>query len=201
MPSPMSRRALILAGLALPFAPQPGWTAARPLTFAVFRNNAKVGEHRVEFTGDETALTARIDVAMTVRLGPVPVYRYRHTATERWANGRFVSLQTQTNGNGRKLRVVAEATAAGVIIESLTGKVRAPPGAAPLSHWNQAVLTDPLFNPQEGKLLKIRATKVAPGHWAIRGEAEIDNWYDADGSWKALRGILEDGSRMDYRRI
>jgi Family of unknown function (DUF6134) len=201
MPSPMSRRALILAGLALPFAPTPGWTAARPLTFAVFRNNAMVGEHRVEFTGDETALTARIDAAMTVRLGPVPVYRYRHTATERWASGRFVSLQTQTNGNGRKLRVVAEATAAGVTIESPSGKVRAPLGAAPLSHWNQAVLTGPLFNPQEGKLLKIRATRLGPGHWALRGEAEIDNWYDADGAWKALRGVLEDGSRMDYRRI
>jgi hypothetical protein len=45
------------------------------------------------------------------------------------------------------------------------------------------------------------ATKVAANHWAVRGEAEIDDWYDANGQWQALRGKLDDGSMMEYRRI
>ena len=44
-------------------------------------------------------------------------------------------------------------------------------------------------------------TKVGPGHWAVRGDAEIDDWYDTDGSWAALKGKLEDGSTMEYKRL
>jgi arylsulfatase A len=37
--------------------------------------------------------------------------------------------------------------------------------------------------------------------WALRGEAEIDNWYDKAGVWTGLKGRLEDGSRIEYRRV
>ena len=36
--------------------------------------------------------------------------------------------------------------------------------------------------------------------WSLRGEAEIDNWYDDAGVWLALRGRLPDKSIMQYRR-
>ena len=35
----------------------------------------------------------------------------------------------------------------------------------------------------------------------MAGEAQIDNWYDEAGVWTALRGRLDDGSTMDYRRL
>ena len=50
-------------------------------------------------------------------------------------------------------------------------------------------------------MLKVTCTQVKPGQWQIRGEAEIDDFYDAQGNWLALKGKLEDGSRMEYRRI
>ena len=37
--------------------------------------------------------------------------------------------------------------------------------------------------------------------WSLRGEAEIDNWYDRNGVWTGLNGRLVDGSRIEYRRI
>lgn len=81
------------------------------------------------------------------------------------------------------------------------GAVRAPAEAMPFSHWNQAAFGKPLFNQQEGKLLKVTCTKVKPGHWQVRGDAEIDDFYDAAGNWLALQGKLEDGSKMEYRRV
>ena len=138
---------------------------------------------------------------MTVKIGPVPVYKYRHRATEKWRGPQFVSVETFTEANGKKQHVLAQAGAGAVTIDGPAGLVKAAANAAPLSHWNTAAFGRPLFNQQEGKVLKVTATKVAANHWAVRGEAEIDDWYDAAGQWQALKGKLEDGSTMEYRRV
>ena len=211
-----SRRTLLAAGL-LALAPAHGLAAAPRggmLSFVVSRNGVTVGEHRMSFSGDAASPRVVTEVDLLVKLGPVPVFRYRHTAEERWTNGRFASLETRTDANGRARRVLAQRSGAGVLIETERGKITAPVDAAPLTHWNTAAFGDRLFNPQEGKLLRISANrggqeivKVANGatvratRWSLRGEAEIDNWYDAAGAWAALRGKLPDGSTMEYRRM
>lgn len=212
---PLSRRSLMAVGLSALAAP--GAFAAPPaggrLTFAVFRGKDKVGEHVMGFAREGSGLTVSTEVEMRVRLGPVPVFRYSHTATERWRGDSFVSLNTRTETNGKVEQVKAEAEAAGVAIEGPEGRLTAPAAAAPLTHWNPAAFSRPLFNPQLGKLMRIRANRVGPDNvqlasgqtapatrWTLRGEAEIDNWYDAAGAWAGLRGKLEDGSIMTYRR-
>ena len=42
---------------------------------------------------------------------------------------------------------------------------------------------------------------IAATRWSLRGESQIDNWYDQGGAWAALRGRLTDGSTMEYRRL
>ncbi len=88
-PHAPTRRMLLAAGAALL---TPGLARAAPgsppggaLAFAVFRNGVRVGDHAMTFTGAAGAMTIVTRVAMTVRLGPVPVYRYSHRATERWS--------------------------------------------------------------------------------------------------------------------
>lgn len=196
----LTRRVLIAGGVALG-APAVATAARAHLDFLVYRNGAKVGLHQMTFEGAVGSRVVTTNVAMTIKVGPVPVFRYRHRAVERWANGRWASLDTTTTQNGKTHSVTARAMTGFVQIESPAGLVRAPASAAPLTHWNPAVLTGPLFNPQEGKMLKVRCTLTAPGRWAIRGETEIDNEYDAAGDWLALKGKLDDGSRIEYRRI
>lgn len=138
---------------------------------------------------------------MVVKVGPVPVYKYKHTAIEKWAAGRFVSVDTTTNGNGKVYKASGRAASGYVALTGPGGASRGPANALPLSHWNQASFGQPMFNQQEGKMLKITCTKVKTGHWQIRGEAEIDDFYDASGNWLALRGKLEDGSKLEYKRV
>jgi hypothetical protein len=153
-------------------------------------------------------------VEMSVKLGPVPVFRYRHRALERWAAGRFSSLETTTDSNGKLERVSARRTDKGLSLETAKGLVPMPANALPFTHWNSQVYGTPLFNPQEGKLLRVTAVrkgdspaKLANGKitnatlWSIRGETEIDDWYDPSGVWTALRGKLKDGSMLEYRRV
>ena len=196
----------------------PGQVLAAPtsrrLVFAVFRNGARIGEHRMSIVHQADGVSASSDVLLVVKVGPVPVYRYAHRAVEQWRAGRFTSLETSTNGGGKIQRVSARRTDAGVVIETAKGQTTAPAGAAPLTHWNAAVLDGPLFNPQDGKIVRVtarrsgrEAVKLADGRsiestrWSLRGDTQIDNWYDEADTWAALRGKLPDGSMMEYRRL
>lgn len=197
----MDRRALLAGGAGLLV---PGSALAAPpprLTFNVFRNGTKVGQHQMSFSGSSGDWTVKTDVDMVVKLGPVPVYKYAHNAVETWTDGRWQSVEATTNGNGKITKASARAMAGYTQIIGPKGTVRGPADAAPLSHWNQASFGKPLFNQQEGKLLKVTCTRVKPGHWQIRGEAEIDDFYDAQGNWLSLSGKLEDGSRLEYKRV
>ena len=196
----VGRRELILGGVAL-LVPGTALAAPSRLAFQVFRNGSKVGEHQMSFSGDEDNRTVTTNVDMVVKIGPVPVYKYKHNATERWAAGKWASIDTTTNGNGKIQKVSARAMPGFVQITGPKGAVRGPADAVPLSHWNQGTFGKPLFNQQEGKMLKVTCTKVKAGHWQLRGEAEIDDFYDGSGNWLALQGKLEDGSKMEYRRI
>jgi len=210
-------RRLILAAGALAAAPGPLLAAPPPnrrLAFAVLRNGERIGEHRMTFSGNADSLTVSTEVAMTVKLGGVTVYRYRHTAREFWAEGRFESLESVTDATAGDRKVSARRTPAGVLICTGRREVTAPAGTAPLTHWNPKVFGGRLFNPQEGDLVRITAAPrglrpvlLADGRsidaqvWSLRGEAEIDNWYDRAGVWTGLKGRLKDGSVIEYRRI
>lgn len=214
--TPLQRRSLLVAGILL-LAPNLATAAApagRRLAFAVFRNGSRVGDHLMSFAGEAGSQVVTTEVTMAIKLGPVPVFRYRHRAVERWRGGRFASLDTTTEAGGRKQTVAARRGEAGVSIETGKGRVMAPAAALPLTHWNPEALSGPLFNPQEGKLVKVTArrlgretVKLASGQgveavrWFLRGEADIDNWYDAAGVWTALSGKLPDGSTLEYRRL
>lgn len=213
-PDPTRRR--LLAAGALLAAPSPLIAAPPPsrrLVFTVLRNGERIGEHRMSFSGDAASPTVSTEVDMAVKLGSVTVYRYRHTAREVWADGRFESLESVTDATAGDRKVSARRTASGVLIRTGRREVLAPAGTSPLTHWNSKVLTGRLFNPQEGDLVRItaapkgvRPVMLADGRsieaqvWSLRGEAEIDNWYDKAGVWTGLKGRLKDGSVIEYRR-
>jgi hypothetical protein len=198
----LPRRALLVGGLILPLLPQLARAAPKSLTFAVFRNGAKIGEHHVAFAGDGPALTATTDAVMVVKIGPVPVFRYHHHALEHRNDGVFASLETSTTTNGKDEHVVAERTGGAIRVDCPSGKTMLSGDANPMNHWNQQIFSGgPLFNPQTGKLLKVHTAKAGPGHWTIRGETEIDDYYDEGGAWQSLTGKLDDGSKVEYRRV
>jgi hypothetical protein len=199
-PLALPRRAVLGAGLVLPFLPSLAAAAPKALSFAVFRNGTRIGDHHVTFSGDGESLVATAEAILTVKLGPVPVFKYKHHAVEKRVGGDFVSLVTSTDSNGKAEKVSAEKEGGVVRISCPTGDVTAPANINPITHWNPASFSGPLFNPQNGKLLKAKATKAGAGHWQVRGDTEIDDYYDDAGAWQALKGKLNDGSMIEYRR-
>ncbi len=214
----LPRRAFLMTGLALlaagPAAASPLAPAGGRLAFHVYRKGRKIGEHALDFSTSGNALTMRARVQMAVGVGPVTLFRYRHQQTEHWVGGRFDSLQTETTQNGARFKIDARRTDGGIRLEGAKDGSRTLGAAAlPLTHWNRASLGGPLFNPQDGKMMRLSVARQGPAPFvladgtpitatrvALAGETSIEDFYDAAGAWTGLRAKAQDGSIIEYRR-
>ncbi len=213
----LERRTVLAAGLCLlgpAGALAQSLPSRRPVSFEIWRQGHKIGAHTVGFQGDGQDFTVAIDAELLVKIGPVPVFRYRHRASEVWRGGRFAQFESRTTTNGSEAHVSALRGADGVTVNTSRGQVlHAPAGARPLTHWNAAVLDGPVINPQNGQLPRERVTrtpgdtvqfadgrKVSATRYAVTGDADLTDWYDAEGVWTALKAKAPDGSLIDYRR-
>jgi len=210
------RRTLVAAPVVLAaartFAAEP---AGGRLGFTIVRKGSDIGSHTLTFRRTGNVLAVSIEVKIAVSFGPITLYRYAMSGVETWRDDKFAELETTSNDDGTALHVTARQTDAGVAIDSKTeGKRTLPTGILPLTHWNIANMTAPLFNPQDGKPMKLTVKnlgadsvalanggKVPATHYSLTGEATLDDWYDADGVWTALRALGTDGSVIDYRRM
>jgi len=203
------RRRLLLAGGGALFA-CPAWAQAPArLHFSVYRNGMKVGDHDVTFDRSGGDLSVAIKVGMALTVGGMLNVRYAHEAHERWVGGRFSALETRTDTNGKIEQVSARRTPDGISVDRKGGTILLPADALPLTHWNSQVFAGRMFNPQNGKLLKVTVSQGdapppggtrAASSWMLSGESQVQDWYDAAGVWTALRGRLPDRSTMEYRR-
>lgn len=217
----MRRRAL-LAALAFPgLAPALARAAAAEgvpadgrLRFSVLRKGREIGTHALQFSGTPDALEVRIDVSMAIGIGPITLFRYRMTGVETWREDRFAEIETTTDNDGEKLHIAARRGAAGVVVDSSKlGRATLPADALPLTHWSIRCMSAPLFNPQDGKPMQLTvkplgAARVAlvsgadvnATRYSLTGESTLDDWYDANNVWTALRAVATDGSIIEYRR-
>ncbi len=215
----LGRRGILGCGAAMALWPaaaaQAGAPATDSLNFQVSRNGSPIGTHGLAFSRRGGDLTVQIDAAFRVGFGFITFYRYHHVGVERWRDGRFESLETTTDDNGRHFQVRARRIAGGVAIEATGVPNQVVAGdALPLTHWAMAAMTAPLFNPETGKMLREQAqprgagmVRLADGRtiratgFTLKGEAPIEDWYDESRVWAALDAIGQDGSRITYRRV
>ena len=184
------------------------------LAFSVLREGSDIGSHVVTFarTGDE--LTIRIAIDLVVKLGPVPLYRYEHRATEIWNGSSFASIDAQTNDDGKRMTVKAQRLASAVSVGSSNkGNYEAPANALPSTHWNRRMLDGPFFNTQTGELLSNAVTprgmttvetgsgrRINVRRFEIVGPITLESWYDDQQTWAGLQFKGQDGSQIVYKR-
>lgn len=216
----LDRRILITGALAAAAAPRMV-RAATPvmpsaLRFNVLRNGKPFGQYSVGFVTSGDTVTVTSDVAMAMKISGLTVFNYRHHCVEVWKDGRFMALESRSTRDSDQETVSASRGELGIKVNNKGGAQLLPSSVSPLTHWNPAALQSgaPLFNPQDGLLLTLRAqsmgrgpvtlangTKLAADHWALRGQSSIDDWYDDAGVWAGLSAIFPDKSLVEYRRI
>ncbi len=216
------RRAILLSGLAFTACAGRAFAveavdppALEPLMFEVRRGGALLGHHSVSFTRQGGDLIADIQVDITAKLGPFAFFHYTQQAREQWVDGRFASLHSSSVTNGRKQSVTAIRAEGGVMVMPAEGAAyRADARTLPLTHWNRQAMSAPLFNPQNGKMMREHASAQGPDtvqlsdgrsvqadRYTLTGENHIDDWYDKQDMWTALSARVWDGSTVLYRRV
>ncbi len=184
------------------------------LAFSVLREGREIGAHTLTFArmGDVSNIQVAID--LVVKLGPVPVYRYEHRATEIWNGANFASIEAVTTDNGKRMTVKAQRLAKAVSVESsMQGHYEAPANALPSTHWNRRMLDGPFFNTQLGDLMSNAVTprgattvetasgrKINVQRFEIAGQLTLESWYDDQQTWAGLQFKGQDGSQIVYRR-
>ena len=182
------------------------------LQYAIMRKGEQIGTHRVEFrrAGKETSVNLATNVEVKVLF--VTAYRFQHTATERWVNGRLVALDAETDDNGKQHRVSVALKGTALQIDADGKASQADKNIIPGSLWNPDLLRQSvMLDPQTGQVMPISVvdegteqvtTESGPAtahRYTIKGKFEQDVWYDSRGRLVQSQFSGPDGSVISYR--
>lgn len=181
-----------------------GIPAEGTLSFVVLRGDREVGRHVLRFTRDGASLTVDIRVDAHVDVAFITVYRYTHRAREIWREDTLVALESQTDEDGDKKAVTAQAVGDHLQIVGGDGPLTMPLGTLPASYWNIGIVRQPiLLDARSGIPLAIEAAdrgdgtvetrrgKVRARHFHLLGyevrkgrrakdpSYDMDLWYDS----------------------
>ena len=190
-------RELLAGGGLLAARPLTAWAATAPaggqLDFEIRRDGASIGGHRVRFRRSEGRLEVDIDIGIDVSLAFIPLFSYRHRNREVWQDGRLLSLDSETDDDGRRYTVSARAEAGGLRVSGSGGDFLAPADTLPTSYWNpRTVEQTQLLDSQHGKLLAVQSRLLGEERleggeparrYRISGDLDLDLWYSATGEW------------------
>jgi hypothetical protein len=210
-----------MAGLAL--GAEPVMPSAAEWRFTVLLDGRAIGSHRflLVTTGERTAyLTseARFDVTW---LG-VPVYRYRHSASEHWQGSCLQSIEATTDDDGRTNALrgrheVGERFALEVRMGSndATSEPKhssLAPCTMTFAYWHPALADQRrLLDPSTGRLESVIVTPLPEGEIEVEGHRAsvrgmriaglaqpIDVWY-LGTRWVGLDTTVAGGRHLSYR--
>lgn len=170
------------------------------LVFDVFLDTKPVGTHHFDvLRAADGTQSVRSVAAFDVKVLGFVAYRYRHEATEHWAQGCVVQVKSSTNDNGRALQVSRD------LREGC---------ATSYAYWDPARLLPQheLFNPQTGEFDSVKIESrgeeaVVVGGTPVRadryrldnGKLVIDLWYSKTGEWLQLDSSTPSKRRLRYR--
>jgi uncharacterized protein DUF6134 len=202
-----------IVGLLLLGADAGAQPAPETLRFAITRNGEQIGTHTVEINRAARETSVSIATDLVVKVLFVTAYRFQHTASERWVNGRLVAFNSATDDNGTRHKVTV-ALKASVLEMDADGKTsQLDKNIMPGSLWNPELLRrSTMLDTQDGQItpisvvdggpeeLTFEARTVKTRHYTITGRFSQDVWYDEQGRLaQAKLVVARDGSVILYK--
>lgn len=192
----------------------PAQAAERPIYFDVWREGSLIGSHRIDFTRQGDELRVDIAIELKVDFAYITVFRYQHRNREIWRDGRLLAMQSTTDDDGDRARVSLEARGGELAVEGTKFAGTVPGNLLPTTYWREdSIRAGRLVSSQDGRIFEVTVTPlgeedvlsegrlVKARHYSMRGDLDLDLWYDADGQWVRLTFKASDGSLIEYRRV
>ncbi|MBK1668020.1 hypothetical protein CKO28_08220 [Rhodovibrio sodomensis] len=181
------------------------------LRFDVKRGGDKIGTHQLTFRRQGDRLTVKVDIELSVGIGPITFFRYTHENTTTWDNGRIVAMKTRTNDDGTEYRVDARRLDDGSLkVRTKDGSKTVAGTILPSTYWIAATIeADKLLNTQTGTVEEITVeargqdtVQTADGpvqaqRYVIHGGIDTHIWYRDMNRWVGLAFDAR-GERVTY---
>ena len=172
------------------------------ILFNVYRNDVKIGYHKVTFDKRDNELLALIDINFVVTFLGFTLYNYKHFNKERWKNNKLISIDASTNNNGEELFCKTNELKEMII---------------PSSYWNNILISNEnvseLKNTQDCTSIQVEITKLGKEYiynksliadrYKIIGKeskgetVDIDIWYNSNNEWVKMV-FVKDNSKINY---
>jgi hypothetical protein len=188
--------------------------AAAEWRFRVLLDGEAIGEHSFSVSTSGDAREVVSEANFVVKVLGIPVYRYRHKASESWRGDCLAQLVSFTDDDGNVSRVRAQAGKDGRLDVTVGSITRSLPGCTmSFAYWNPALRQQTkLLNAQTGveervqirrlgdATLDVRGEPIAAHRWRISGPvAPLDVWYSEQGEWLGLDSTVAGGRKLSYR--
>lgn len=189
--------------------------------YDVLRNGKKIGEHTISFRRQGDALQVTAETHMRVKILFITAFRYHYKSEESWCGDELMAVSTRVNDGGDIQQTQAVRLEDGFRVTRIaedqeTDSLDRVPeqgseddyirGTFPsTNHWNMAAIgADHLFNTITGRLNRVEISLLDTpqptfNRYAVRGELNINTFYDADGHWRGMAFDHTDGSRIEFR--
>jgi hypothetical protein len=205
-------RGFVAASLLGAIMTTPSLAAPGRTDFEILMNGRPIGNHVVTVTEAAGITTARISINMAGRVGPIG-FTYAHRCEEQWRGAQLLKIECTDKENRSTKTLSGELQGANFIVDGSGFKGNAPSSILPTSWWRSATVRQSrIMNSRDGKLTSISASRVGPEtltiagaavpatHYRIRGPANTDLWYDANGRWVGNAFRLA-GQSFVYRMV
>lgn len=223
--------ALLLASVSAQAQPQPGNQARQPtvpqaqanaevMKFAVNRNGDQIGTHTIELRRNGAETSVSLATRIEVKVAFITAYRFEHSCSERWVNGKFVALKATTDDNGTSHKVDVASKGSGLVVEADGKSTQLDTVVMPASLWNASLLRQSVaLDTQKGSIMKMAVTDIGLETIVVQGHAATahryavksttaqekpfsqDVWYDEKGNLVQVQVIGPDSSIISYQLL
>ncbi|MDG2285863.1 MAG: DUF6134 family protein [Alphaproteobacteria bacterium] len=186
---------------------------SRMIKFKAYRNGSEFGFSTVKIDGPSGEEKVEVVTAFRVGLGPFTAFKYLLRTSTQWRGGRIERLDSVINDDGDVFRAKARRGDGGLAVDGFDGPLTAAADILPTTYWRADMVTrSTLLSTQHGRVLKVgfqnlgeetvttEGREVSATHHAMRGDLDIDIWYDAQGDWVKLMFTVGD-SDIEYKRV
>lgn len=204
---------LFLSAAIASFVPAHGSTdKVANWDFDVYLDDKKVGKHLFEVSEAGGVKQVKSEASFRYKILFVSVYRYEHSAEERWTDNCLTEFDASTNANGKRIEVSGERSGAGFLVEDGQNLTQLPECVMTFAYWNPEFLDQPrLMNSQTGEYVDVQVERVGDEMLDVRGQptpatryklkadkVDLTLWYSRDDEWLALESVATGGHIIRY---
>lgn len=163
--------------------------------FEIFRDGSEIGSHVITVNREDDLTTVNVKTNIKVKVAFVTAYRFEHERTETWDRNRLIRVESQTNDDGDKFEITAEATKDGYS-RTVNGRTDQFDGDIQLvSFWDRDTILsgNTFFSPMVDETyalsfsaptidkLWIRNRSYDAEYYKMSGDLNYEMWYSPEG--------------------